>query len=465
MKLSELTRRSWLKNVGLGLGAAGVGLSLNSSDEARADFVTKKVATRGKEYSGEEAVPCKFSNGKVIRPTAEIPTISETDVLVVGGGPAGCCAAIAAARAGVKTTLVERYNHFGGLATGGLVVHILGHWTRTPEGEKLQVVQGLGEEMMKRLEGLPNGICDRQFGRNPTVDSEVYKYLLVEMITEANIEVFLHSWAIDSIVDDNPDPKTGNPVVKGILIQTKLGPHAILAKQVIDCTGDGDVFATCGCAHTRRVYHIGLPCRLGNVDKIKPAPGTKVPGHLLGGVTPVKGVRWVNMGGPDSDGLDVRDLTRLELNHRKQIWKNYLQVKNTPGCEDVYLLETAPQIGVRITRVSEGTEELTLENAKAGKTYDSCVGYGGAWGGDHIGWQIPYGALLSKNVENILTAGRSICGAPGMSELLRVIPNCWVSGQSAGVAAAVAVQANCTARDVNLNEVRRILKEQKVYLG
>ncbi|MBP3693695.1 MAG: FAD-dependent oxidoreductase [Thermoguttaceae bacterium] len=464
MKLSELTRRSWLKNVGLGLGAAAAGASFGS-EEVRADFVTKKVAKRGTEYSGAEATPCTFANGKVTRPAAEIPTISETDVLVVGGGPAGCCAAIAAARAGVKATIVERYNHFGGLATGGLVVHILGHWTKNPDGSKVQVVQGLGEEMMKRLESLPNGICHREFGRNPTVDSEVYKYLLVEMLMEDNVEVFLHSWAIDSIVDDNPDPKTGNPVVKGILIQTKLGPHAILAKQVIDCTGDGDVFATCGCAYTRRLYHIGLPCRLGNLDKIKLQPGQKLPGHLIGSVTPVKGVNWVNMGGPDADGLDVRELTRLELNHRRQIWKNYVKLKNTPGCEEVFLLETAPQMGVRITRVIEGTEELTLEGARNAKKFDSCVGYGGAWGGDHIGWQIPYGCLLSKNVENILTAGRTICGAPDMSELLRVIPNCWSSGHSAGVAAAVAVKSNCTARDVNLTEVRRILTEQKAYLG
>lgn len=461
MKLSELSRRDWFKNVGLGLGAAAVGVS--ASQDASADFVTKKVAQRGTEYTGKDAVPCTLSDGKVSRPASEIPAVSETDVLVVGGGPAGCCAAIAAARAGVKVTLVERYNHFGGLATGGLVLIILGHWTTNKAGEKVQVVQGIGEEMMKRLEGLPNGICNRNFGRNPTIDAEVYKYLLVEMLMESNIELFLHSWAIDAIVDDSPDAKTGNPVVKGAVIQTKLGPQAILAKQVIDTTGDGDVFAYAGCAYTRRLYHIGLPCRLGNTDKIHVEPGTKVP--YIGDITPIKGVRWLNMQGPDADGLDVRELTKLELNSRRQIWKNYINLKNTPGCEDVFLMETAPQLGVRITRVLEGTEEMTLEGAKAGQTFDSCVGYGGAWQGDHIGWQIPYGALISKNVENILTGGRSICGAPSMSELLRVIPNCWSSGHSVGVAAACAVKQNCTARDVNLNEVRRVLKEQGAYLG
>ena len=238
MFLSELNRRDWLKSLGLGASAAALGAVGLAPRDAAADFVTQKDKTTGKLLDGSQAVPCKLGEGGVVRPSAVVPTISETDVLVVGGGPAGCVAAISAARAGAKTTLVERYGHFGGLATGGLVVHILGHWTK--EGDKkVQATQGIGEEMMKRLEDLPQGIVNREFGRNPTLDAEAYKYLLVEMITEANIEVFLHSWAIDAIVDDEPSPETGNPVVRGVVIQTKMGPKAILAKQVIDATGDG----------------------------------------------------------------------------------------------------------------------------------------------------------------------------------------------------------------------------------
>ncbi|MDO4575718.1 MAG: FAD-dependent oxidoreductase [Planctomycetia bacterium] len=457
MKLSDLSRRDWLKNVGVGLGAVAI------TGTANADFVTKKNAPPGVPFDGKNALPCKLADGKVTRPALEIPQISETDVLVVGAGPAGCTAAIAAARAGVKVTLVERYNHFGGLATGGLVLTILGHWT-TQNGEKVQVIQGLGEEYMKRLEQMPTGIFRRNKGQNPEIDAESYKYLLVEMITSENIDVYLHSWALDAIVDDSPNAKTGFPVVKGVVIQTKTGPQAILAKQIIDTTGDGDVFATCGAAYERRTYHIGLPCRLGNLDKVKKVEGVKPP-RGLGGATPVAGVNWVNMGGPDGDGVDVKTLSKLELNHRKQIWKQYLAIRNTPGYEQVVLLETAPQIGVRITRVLTGTETLTLANAKAGKTYDDCVGIGGAWGGDHIGWQVPYGALISKNVENILTAGRSVCAAPDMSDLVRVIPDCWMTGHAAGCAAAVAVKSNCTSREVNVPEVRRLLLEQKAYLG
>ena len=462
MFLSELTRRDLLKT--LGLGATALGVSGLGPQSAFADFVSQKDKTVGELHDGSRATPVKLRvDGQIVRPQIALPTIGETDVLVVGGGPAGCCAAIAAARLGLKTTLVERYGHFGGLATGGLVVHILGHWTL--EGDKkVQATQGLGEEMMKRLEGLPNGIVNREFGRNPTLDAEVYKYLLVEMITEANIEVFLHSWAIDAIVDDKTDPTTGNPIVRGAVIQTKLGPQAILAKQTIDTTGDGDVFVPAGAAHTQRLYNIGLPYRIGNLDRVKLQDGQKPPRHL-GDVTPVPGVRWVNMTGPSLDGVDVKTLSKLELNHRKQIWKQIQEVRNTPGYEGVFLMETAPQIGVRITRVIEGEETLTLENAKAGKKYDDCVGIGGAWHGDHLGWQIPYRSLVPKNVENIITAGRSLSAEPLMSDVVRVIPNCWVSGHAAGVAAALAVKTGVLARNVSIPDVQKTLLEQNAYLG
>ena len=467
MKPSELSRREWLTRVGLAAGAAGVaGAASLTPEDANADFVTRKKAERGKLYDGSEATPSRLhADGTIERPALNVPKIHETDVLVVGAGPAGCCAAIAAARAGVKVTLVERYNHFGGLATGGLVLIILGHWTRPNPNSKdrVQVVQGIGEEMMQRLESLPHGIVNRQHGRNPTIDSEAYKYLLVDMITEAGIDVFLHSWATEAIVADEPSA-TGKPILRGALIQTKTGPYAILAKQVIDTTGDGDVFATCGAAYSHRMYNIGLPYRIGNLDRVTPPADAKRP-RYMGDITPVDGVRWVNMGGPDGDGVDVKTMTQLELQHRKQIWKQYNELRNTPGYENVFLMETAPQLGVRITRVLEGTEEMTLADAKAGRTYDSYVGIGGAWGGDHIGWQVPYGSLLSKNVENILTAGRSVCAAPDMAELVRVIPNCWMTGHAAGCAAVVAVRSGCLAREANVDDIRSLLRDQKAYLG
>ena len=113
----------------------------------------------------------------------------------------------------------------------------------------------------------------------------------------------------------------------------------------------------------------------------------------------------------------------------------------------------------------EGEATLTLQDARDGRKYDDCVGIGGAWHGDHIGWHIPYRCLLSKNVENILTAGRSLSAEPLMSDLVRVIPNCWVSGHAAGVAAAVAVKTETSAHNVPIHDVQKELRAQNAYLG
>jgi hypothetical protein len=171
------------------------------------------------------------------------------------------------------------------------------------------------------------------------------------------------------------------------------------------------------------------------------------------------------MHGPDADGVDVAALSRLELDHRRQIWKRMRELRQTPGYEDVYLMETAPQLGVRITRVLSGLETLTMQGVRDGKKFSDCVAVGGAWAGDHQEWQIPYGALLPKRIDNVLAAGRCISGEPRMSDLIRVIPNCWITGHAAGCAAALAVRSGCRARDVDVPKLQKLLLEQKAYLG
>ena len=458
MNYSDLSRRDWLKTLGIGAVAGSVMLNQQEAN-AETNPRGRANALAGTKVNGLHTPPCKLAGGKVVRPESAIPAISETDVLVVGGGAAGCAAAIAAARAGVKVTLVERYNHFGGLITGGLVLKILSHRAKDVEG---LCARGITEEQLDRLEKMSYG--DNKFGylnsdyRNsePDLDAEVYKYLLVEMITEENIEVYLHSWALDAIMDGN--------VCRGAVIQTKQGAQAIIAKQVIDTTGDGDIFASAGCDHEIRIYNIGLVHRIGNLDKAKPEPGAKRPRNLGGG-TPIPGVNWVNMAGPDDNGVDVKVMTRLELNHRKQIWKQMQEIQKTPGYEKTYLVETAPQLGVRVTRVLTAVHNLTWEDAKNKKTFDDVVGIGGAWNGEHDGWQIPYRCMVPVKVDNLLTAGRSTASEPRMSELVRVITPCWVTGQAAGCAAAVAVQKGTTARDVPYADLKKLLLEQKVFLG
>lgn len=448
MDYAHLSRRDWMKLLGV---SAGAGIGLGAGD-VLADLRARANAPAGKPANGLHTPPCQWNGGQIIRPQSTIPAISETDVLVVGGGAAGCAAAIAAARAGAKVALVERYGYFGGLVTGGLVLKILSHRAANNQ----LVGRGLTEEMLQRLENMPNGLNRDYRTGEPELDAEVYKYLLVEMVSEAGIDVYLHSWALDAIMDGD--------TCRGAVFQTKMGPHAIIAKQTIDTTGDGDIFASAGCAHEIRAYWIGLVHRIGNLDKATPEPGAKKP-RGLGDGTPIPGINWVNMSGPDGDGLDVKTLSRLEMNHRKQIWKQVQTLRNTPGYDKTYLVETAPQIGVRVTRVLKAAHTMTLADAESQVPFDDCIGIGGAWFGEHAPWAIPYRALVPEKIDNLLTAGRSTAAEPKMSELVRVIVPCWVTGQAAGCAAALAARLGTTARAVPYAELRKLLLEQKVYLG
>jgi ribulose 1,5-bisphosphate synthetase/thiazole synthase len=452
----EMNRRECLRILGLSSVTAGLGTirprpSLADEISESSGFQSSVIA------SGKTQSP-RFSatliDGKVIQPQRELSVLAETDVLVVGGGSAGVVAAIAAKRAGADVTLVERYGHFGGLWTGGLVLLIIGHIVK---GGK-QVCQGIGEEIMRRLDKLDGAIINRGRGRNPTVDAEAAKYVMIEMIEEAGVNVFLHCWGVDAVVDGN--------VVRGAVFESKSGRQAILAKTVVDATGDGDIFAAAGAEFEHRSHNVGLVSRIGNLDRVDTKKAGDAPKpRRLGAPTPVRGVNWVNLRGPMVDGLDVATLTRMEMNHRKFIWKDIQRTRQTPGYENVYLMETAPQLGVRVTRVLHGLNSVTVDDLKAGTKFADVVGVGGSDTGKHGEWQIPYGALVPTKVENVLAAGRCISMDVRMADLVRLIPNCFVTGHAAGVAAAVAVRDRCRSRDVNVSKVQKILRQQEAYLG
>jgi len=452
----RLNRRECLRMLGLsgltvGVGALGTGTTRAQGIAESSGFESSVIESH--KVQANRANPTLI-DGKVIQPRRELPILDTTDVLVVGGGPAGVVAAIAARRAGARVTLVERYGHFGGLWTGGLVLLVIGHIIK---GGK-QVCQGIGEEIMRRLDKLDGAIVDRRPGVNPTVDAEAVKYVMVEMIEEAGVQVFLHCWGVDAIVDGN--------AVQGAVFESKSGRQAILAKVTIDATGDGDIFAAAGAEFEHRSHNVGLVSRIGNLDRVDPAKAANSPKPKhLGHYTPVPGVNWVNMHGPEVDGLDVATLTRMEMNHRKFIWQNIQKTRRISGYEQVYLMETAPQLGVRITRVLRGLKRIKLDDLKAGTRFPDVVGVGGAAGNEHGEWQIPYGSLVPVRAENVLAAGRCIDMDVRMADLVRLIPNCFVSGHAAGVAAAVAAQDGCRPRDAEVAKIQRILRQQEAYLG
>jgi ribulose 1,5-bisphosphate synthetase/thiazole synthase len=446
----------------------------------RRDFVSKVLLTGSALSLGigckrkiepvlrSEEKPLVFltnETSKTIKePEKQIPVLAETDVLVIGGGPSGTAAAIAASRTGAETYLVERYNHLGGLWTGGLVLPLLSTHAVDKQKRRKQVIFGIGGEMSKRLADLGMSINEE----NPTVDPEAAKYVLEEMIRESGVKMLYHTWGSNVIIDGN--------VIKGVFVESKSGRMAILAKVVIDCTGDGDIFNLAGEKFDVMNYAIGLNHRLGNVDRIDKSKT----GHIkmdLGQPTPLPSVNWVNMWGKENqNALDVKNLSQLQMDYRKEIWESVQKIKQTPGYENLFLLDTASQLGVRMSRILEGEYKLTLDDTMTYKSFDDVIGISGSWTSilykgkkvyksERPLWQIPYRSLLPKKTENLLVAGRCFCFERELVEDARIIGTCLVTGHGAGVAAGMAVKEREIPRNININNLKQTLRQQGAWLG
>lgn len=402
---------------------------------------------------------------KTVRePERQIPVLAETDVLVIGGGPAGTAAAVAASRTGAETYLIERYNHLGGLWTGGLVLPLLSTHAVDKHKNRKQVIFGIGGEMSKRLTDLGMSINEV----NPVVDPEAAKYVLEEMIRDAGVKMLYHAWASNVIMEGS--------TIKGVFIESKSGRMAILAKVVIDCTGDGDVFSLAGDDYDVMKYAIGLNHRLGNIDRVDPGR----PGYIkmdLGGPTPLKSVNWVNMWGKeDQYALDVKNLSQLQMDYRKEIWESVQKIRKTPGYEEVFLLDTASQLGVRMSRILNGEYRLTLEDTMTYKTFSDVIGISGAWtsmlykgkkvpSNERPLWQIPYRSLIPKKTDNLLVAGRCFCFERELVEDARIIGTCLITGHGAGAAAGLAVKERKSVKDIDVSKLRNLLVQQGAWLG
>ena len=412
------------------------------------------------EHTVEDGPSCFVKDGKVCEPAKELPVFHRTDVAVVGGGPAGFAAAIAAARAGVKVALVDRYGSLGGLFTNGMVLIMLATSRKSESGAWDLVTRGVCEEFMKRagksgveFSSLPESTCPKRMWQ-PTVDPECAKVLMDEMVAESKIDMFFHAWGVDVVQD-------GDKVI-GVVFESKEGRQAILAKQVVDCTGDADMLFRAGGDYRQVTAPITTVFRWGNMDTINPPAGSKAKFRRRG-----------NEGNPDSNwggsslvtgnGLSVRDLSRIEVQQRRENWERVMGMRATPGWERVYTTNSASQIGARQSRLIDAEYVIGRKEIHEGLDFDDVIGWCGH-DGPHAAFPVCYRQILPKKIENLLCAGRCL-GKGDTIDTFRLICPCFMTGQAAGVAAALAAQKGVTPRSLQYGDIRRELVRQNVYLG
>lgn len=420
-------------------------------------------------------------------PARTLRVAARADVVVVGGGPAGFSAAVAAARQGASVCLVERYPYLGGLASGGMVL-VLDDMCAGPE----ITVRGLCAELVERMRGRGLAIYppEHERGHDPAMyrkwsrwglfdfnthtqphpicyavafDPDGWKRASDDMVAEAGIDLRLHSQFAGAIVRDRR--------IRGVIAESKEGREAILGDVVVDTTGDLDVAAAAGAAFSRDSYMVTTVFRLGGVDtdEAERFQFEEPERHrdldlaarrVIGGSwnywwlkTPLPGIVWCNCPHMTGlDGLTVRDLTRAEFEGRRRIHAMVDHVRaNLPGFRGCYVVDVAPQTGVRQTRMLEGEYVVTKDDITGRVRFPDSV----ARGRDYF---TPYRALLPREVDQLLVAGRHYSATPAAQKISREIPPCMAMGEAAGIAAAMALGAGTTVRQVDVAGLQRRLR-------
>ncbi|MBN2062185.1 MAG: FAD-dependent oxidoreductase [Deltaproteobacteria bacterium] len=446
----------------------------------------------------------------IVEKPKEVPVFADADVIVVGGGPAGIGAALAAARIGAKTILLETSNCLGGMQTQCMNPRFAGVDPDIVGGIILDIINRL-----KKYDAIfdiarEKSDVDPFLGPVYTFDAESYKYLLDEMMEEAGVEIFYHALAVSAVKEEN--------AIKGVIIESKEGRHAILGKVVIDSTGSGDIVWKSGikCMPVgfpdgpQKGRHMGFSygfnIRGVDLDRFE-AFRQEHPeewGSLTCGAELVKKARaegklygnrsafpignldtgTISMMGPyyglrlGHHGWLLKDLSDGERDCRKQAWSAYTLLKNNvPGFENSHIEQTPTHLFLRDMHRILGEYVLKEEDIRLGKAFDDSITVSNAlpdvFGPDHQHklygdvppFDIPYRCLLPQETDNLLTAGSTISADLITYAAVRYCTPSVCTGQAAGTAAALAARNNVTPRKLDVKLVQATLRKEGIPIS
>ena len=448
-------------------------------------------------------------NDRVIpEPNKRIKVAQEGDVVVVGGGPGGIGAAVAAARNGAKTVLLERYGYLGGMGTGGLVTII----PCLSDFDGNMQIAGINQEWIDRLDKreacsyprqeiwgaddqyLVEYWNDRSFfsvreGKivyAAIIDAEVSKCLLNDMVNEAKVKTYLHAWGTMPLME-------GNRAV-GVVFESKSGRQAIMAKTVIDSTGDGDLLPFTPADFDTdidpniRIANLSLCFWIDNVNLQKCEDFRRgntaawnqmmedlikqggIPGFFRSNLPNQENVVWFHPRYSCKSQIDVEELTRVEmLGREKMLLTHDYFKKNVPGFENSFIVLSSPQLGTRGARRVHGDYMVTERDLNNDEPFEDTIAVfpdldRGEASIKHPLTYIPYRSILPKGVDNLLVACRAFSSDQIANNFFNLIPHCIAIGEAAGTAAALALDQNVAPRDVDFTSLRAQLLAQNVIL-
>jgi hypothetical protein len=437
-------------------------------------------------------------------PARRVPIYGEYEVAVLGGGPAGITAAVAAARAGRRTLLIERYGFLGGMGTAAGVTNFCGLHANV-HGEPHRVVQGIASDLLARIDRLdglnkPHLVLGKILAQ--AYDTAAYKIAADDLLATHNVDILFHALGAGVVMDDEKR-------IGALMVETKAGRQAVLANIFIDCSGDGDLAAWAGAPHEvgdseGSMLYPSMMFRLNGVDPEKAgeawrtipalmekaeAAGTHKFPRRAAIVRPQRSplewrVNFTQLAREDGgavNGLEPDELTRGEIDGRRQAVQAFEFLRTVPGFENSYIVDLPPQLGIRETRRVVGGYQLSGEDVLGCTSFADSVGVNG-WpieahvAGDVIfkfppipesrGFnELPYRMLVPEGVDNLLVAGRCASMTHEGQSAARVSGACFAMGEAAGSAAALALSGNTRPRDIAVERLQQGLKQQGAFIG